>query len=291
MTVISACGLRKKFGTKVVLDAIDLDVGEGRIVGLIGPNGAGKSTALNAMVGLIPYEGQLEVLGHNPWNSRDKLMRDVCFVADVAVLPRWIRAHQLLDYVAGVHPRFDRAKADRLLVATGVTPDSKVREMSKGMVTQLHLALALAIDARLLVLDEPTLGLDPLFRKKFYDSLLNDYFDGNRTIVIATHQLEEVQNILTDVVFMDRGRVALASSIDEIESRFVEVTVHPDRLMAARALGPMHEREAIGRSILVFDNIPRERLEPLGETRIPTLSDLFMAVMEREGHVASGGIP
>ncbi len=291
MTVISARGLGKSFGTKVVLDGIDLEVAEGRIVGLVGPNGAGKSTALNAIVGLTEYEGHLDVLGLNPWSSRDKLMRDVCFVADVAVLPRWIRTHQLLDYVAGVHPRFDRAKAERLLAATGVTPESKVREMSKGMVTQLHLAIALAIDARLLILDEPTLGLDPLFRKRFYDSLLNDYFDGNRTIVIATHQLEEIQHILTDVVFLDRGRIALSSSIDDIESRFVEVTVQPDMLTSARALGPMHEREAIGRSLLVFDNVPRGRLEALGEVRIPTLADLFIAVMEREVPSATGSEP
>jgi ABC-2 type transport system ATP-binding protein len=280
MSVILARGLRKSFGDRTVLDGIDLDVAEGRIVGIIGPNGAGKSTTLSAMAGLTPFEGHLEVLGADPWSNRDRLMRSVCFVADVAILPRWMRARQLLDYVAGVHPGFDRAKADRLLADTGITPRSRVKEMSKGMITQLHLAIALAIDARVLLLDEPTLGLDPLFRKKFFDSLLNDYVDGNRTVVIATHQLEEIQNVLTDVVFMNRGRVVLFAAVDDIESRFVEVTAHPDRLGAARALGPIHEREAIGRTILTFDGVPREQLESIGETRIPALADLFIASME-----------
>jgi ABC-2 type transport system ATP-binding protein len=285
---IEARGLRKTFRSKVALDEIDLRIEEGRIVGLIGPNGAGKTTALNTIVGLTTYEGHLDVLGCDPWRERDTLMREVCFIADVAVLPRWIRTSQVIDYVAGVHAGFDRARVDRLLARTGIGGDSKVRELSKGMVTQLHLALAMAINARLLVLDEPTLGLDPVFRKQFYDALLNDYFDGNRTIIIATHQLEEVQHILTDLVFMDRGRVALASSVDEIETRFVEVSVHPDRLVAARAMNPIHERQVLGRSIFLFDGVAPERLTALGEARTPNIPDLYLAVMESRANATDG---
>jgi ABC-2 type transport system ATP-binding protein len=285
---IEARGLRKTFRGKVALDEIDLRIEEGRIVGLIGPNGAGKTTALNTIVGLTTYEGHLDVLGCDPWRERDTLMREVCFIADVAVLPRWIRTSQVIDYVAGVHAGFDRARVDRLLARTGIGGDSKVRELSKGMVTQLHLALAMAINARLLVLDEPTLGLDPVFRKQFYDALLNDYFDGNRTIIIATHQLEEVQHILTDLVFMDRGRVALASSVDEIETRFVEVSVHPDRIVAARAMNPIHERQVLGRSIFLFDGVAPERLTALGEARTPNIPDLYLAVMESRANATDG---
>lgn len=285
---IEARGLRKTFRGKVALDEIDLRIEEGRIVGLIGPNGAGKTTALNTIVGLTTYEGHLDVLGCDPWRERDTLMREVCFIADVAVLPRWIRTSQVIDYVAGVHAGFDRARVDRLLARTGIGGDSKVRELSKGMVTQLHLALAMAINARLLVLDEPTLGLDPVFRKQFYDALLNDYFDGNRTIIIATHQLEEVQHILTDLVFMDRGRIALASSVDEIETRFVEVSVHPDRLVAARAMNPIHERQVLGRSIFLFDGVAPERLTALGEARTPNIPDLYLAVMESRANATDG---
>src|SRR5213080_1527246 len=218
MATIEARGLRKVFGTTVALDGINLRVEEGRILGIIGPNGAGKTTALNAILGLTPYQGELRVLGRDPWNERDRLMRDVSFIADVAVLPRWIRVSQALDYVGGVHPRFDRAKAEGFLGKTSIRWESKVRELSKGMVTQLHLALVMAIDARLLVLDEPTLGLDILFRKQFYDSLLNDYFDRSRTIVVATHQIDEIQHVLTDVMFIDRGRIVFARSIEEVES-------------------------------------------------------------------------
>ena len=285
---IEARGLRKTFRGKVALDEIDLRIEEGRIVGLIGPNGAGKTTALNTIVGLTTYEGHLDVLGCDPWRERDTLMREVCFIADVAVLPRWIRTSQVIDYVAGVHAGFDRARVDRLLARTGIAGDSKVRELSKGMVTQLHLALAMAINARLLVLDEPTLGLDPVFRKQFYDALLNDYFDGNRTIIIATHQLEEVQHILTDLVFMDRGRIALASSVDEIETRFVEVSVHPDRIVAARAMNPIHERQVLGRSIFLFDGVAPERLTALGEARTPNIPDLYLAVMESRSSATDG---
>src|ERR1700728_75023 len=236
MTVIEARGLRKSFGTTIALDGIDLHIEEGRILGLIGPNGAGKSTALNAILGLIPYQGELRVLGRNPWNERDQLMRDVCFISDVAVLPRWIKVSQALEYVAGVHPRFDRAKAEGFLGKTTIHRNSKVRELSKGMVAQLHLALVMAIDAKLLVLDEPTLGLDILYRKQFYDSLLNDYFDRSRTIIVTTHQVEEIQNVLTDVMFINRGRIVLRCSMEDFESRYLELMVLPEQLAAARAL-------------------------------------------------------
>src|SRR6202041_3593207 len=242
MACIEAHGLRKAFGTKIALDGIDLRIEEGRILGLIGPNGAGKTTALNAILGLTPYQGELKVLGRDPWTERDQLMCDVCFISDVAVLPRWIRVSQAIDYIAGVHPRFDRAKAEDFLARTTINRASKVRELSKGMVAQLHLALVMAIDARLLVLDEPTLGLDILFRKQFYDSLLNDYFDCNRTIIVTTHQVEEIQNVITDLMFINRGRVILSLSMEEIEFRFLEVMVLPDRLAAARALKPINER-------------------------------------------------
>jgi ABC-2 type transport system ATP-binding protein len=285
MTVIEARGLRKSFGTTIALDGIDLRIEEGRILGLIGPNGAGKSTALNAILGLIPYQGELRVLGRNPWNERDQLMRDVCFIADVAVLPRWIKVSQALDYVAGIHPRFDRAKAEAFLAKTTIRRTSKVRELSKGMVAQLHLALVMAIDARLLVLDEPTLGLDILYRKQFYDSLLNDYFDRTRTIIVTTHQVEEIQNVLTDVMFIDRGRIVFGCSMEEFESRYLEVMVNPERLSAARQLKPIHERQVIGRSILLFDRVDRSQLAALGDVRTPSIADLFVAMLEsKPGH-------
>ncbi len=280
MTVIEARGLRKSFGTTIALDGIDLRIEEGRILGLIGPNGAGKSTALNAILGLIPYQGELRVLGRNPWNERDQLMRDVCFIADVAVLPRWIKVSQALDYVAGIHPRFDRAKAEAFLAKTTIRRTSKVRELSKGMVAQLHLAVVMAIDARLLVLDEPTLGLDILYRKQFYDSLLNDYFDRTRTIIVTTHQVEEIQNVLTDVMFIDRGRIVFGCGMEEFESRYLEVMVNPERLSAARQLKPIHERQVIGRSILLFDRVDRSQLAALGDVRTPSIADLFVAMLE-----------
>ncbi len=279
MTVIEARSLRKAFGTTIALDGVNLRVEEGRILGLIGPNGAGKTTALNAMLGLTPYQGELRVLGRDPWIERDQLMRDVCFIADVAVLPRWARVSHLLDYVAGVHPRFDRAKAEGFLARTDIRHASKVRELSKGMVTQLHLALVMAIDAKLLVLDEPTLGLDILYRKAFYDSLLNDYFDRNRTIVVTTHQVEDVQHVLTDLIFINRGRIVLSCSMEEFESRYLEVAAHPEHLAAARALKPMYERQLLGRSILLFDHVDRQKLAALGDVRTPSISDLFVAVM------------
>src|SRR5207237_802260 len=279
MATIEARGLRKAFGTTVALDGIDLRVEEGRILGLVGPNGAGKTTALNAILGLTPYQGELRVLGRDPWNERDQLMRDVCFIADVAVLPRWLRVSQLLDYVAGVHPRFDRAKAEGFLAKTSIRRSSKVKELSKGMVTQLHLALVMALDVKLLVLDEPTLGLDILYRKQFYDSLLNDYFDRSRTIVVTTHQVEEIQDVLTDLMFIDHGRIVLECSMEEFESRYLEVMVNPEHLAAARALQPIHERPVFGRSVLLFDHVDRDRLVALGDVRRPSIADLFVAVM------------
>ncbi len=280
MACIQAHGLKKAFGATVALDGLDLTVEEGRILGLIGPNGAGKSTLLNAVLGLIPFEGELKVLGRDPWTARDAVMADVCFIADVAVLPRWLRVRQAVDYVAGVHPRFDRAKAEAFLARTQIKRNSKVGELSKGMVTQLHLALVMAIDARLLVLDEPTLGLDLLYRKQFYDTLLNDYFDRRRTIVVTTHQVEEIQQILTDVMFINHGRIVLSSSMEDFETRYVEVTVRPERLAEARALSPINERRTIGRSVLLFDRVDRERLAALGDVRTPSIADLFMAVMD-----------
>ncbi len=287
MATIEASGLRKTFGTTVALDGIDLRVEEGRILGLIGPNGAGKTTALNAILGLTSYEGELKVLGRDPWTVRDELMRDVSFIADVAVLPRWIRVSQLLDYVVGVHPRFDRAKAEGFLAKTTIKRTKRVRELSKGMVAQLHLALVMAIDARLLILDEPTLGLDILFRKQFYDSLLNDYFDRSRTIVVTTHQVEEVQDVLTDLMFIDRGRIVLECSMEEFESRYVEVMVHPDHVTGARELKPMQERQVFGRSIMLFDRVDRSQLAAIGDVRTPSIADLFVAVMSPASHKTS----
>jgi len=283
MACIETRGLRKAFGTTIALDGVDMRVEEGRILGLIGPNGAGKTTALHAMLGLTAYQGELRVLGRDPWSERDRLMNDVCFIADVAVLPRWIRVSQAIEYVAGVHPRFDPAKAESFLAKTTIRRGSRVRELSKGMVTQLHLALVMAIDARLLVLDEPTLGLDIIFRKQFYDSLLNDYFDRNRTIVVATHQVEEIEHVLTDVMFLDRGRAVFNRSMEEVESRYQEVMARSEQAAAARALKPMYERQAFGGSILLFDlksdGIDRQRLAAFGELRTPSIADLFVAVI------------
>jgi len=288
MTVIEARGLRKAFGTTIALDGVDLRVEEGRILGLIGPNGAGKSTALNAILGLTPYQGELKVLGRDPWAARDQLMRDVSFIADVAVLPRWIRVSQAIEYVAGVHPRFDRAKAEGFLAKTDIRRSSKVRELSKGMVAQLHLALVMAIDARLLVLDEPTLGLDILYRKQFYDSLLNDYFDRSRTILVTTHQVDEIQDVLTDVAFINRGRIVFGCSMEEFESRYSEVMVNPENLAAARALRPIHERQVLGRSILLFDRVDRQQVAAVGEVRTPGIADLFVAIMGNQTSQAQG---
>jgi ABC-2 type transport system ATP-binding protein len=283
MACIEAHQLRKTYGATTALAGIDLNVEEGRILGLIGPNGAGKSTALNAVLGLVQVDGGLRVLGLDPWTQREQLMREVCFIADVAVMPRWLRVSQALDYLEGVHPRFDRAKAQRLLARTAIGPRARVGELSKGMVTQLHLSLVMAIDARLLVLDEPTLGLDLLFRKQFYDTLLNDYYDQRRTIVVTTHQVEEVEHILTDVAFIDRGRIVLEGAMDALEARFCELVVRPENLVAARAVGPVHERRLLGRSALLFDGADRGLLEGLGELRTPGLADLFVALVGGQG--------
>jgi ABC-2 type transport system ATP-binding protein len=288
MACIEARGLRKTYSKTVALGGIDLRVEEGRILGLIGPNGAGKTTALNAILGLVPYEGELRVLGRDPWKSRDELMRDVCFMADVAVLPRWIQVSQLVDYVAGIHPRFDRGKAEGFLAKTDIQRNSKVRELSKGMVTQLHLAIVMAIDARLLVLDEPTLGLDIIYRKQFYDSLLNDYFDSTRTIVVTTHQIEEIEHIVTDLMFIDRGRIVLNSSMEQVEARFAEVTARPEQAAAVRALKPIGERSVLGRSIFLFDGVDRQKLAVLGEVRTPSVADLFIAVIGNQAAQAQG---
>jgi ABC-2 type transport system ATP-binding protein len=288
MTVIEARGLRKVFGTNVALDNVSLRVEEGRILGLIGPNGAGKTTALNAILGLTPFQGELRVLGRDPWAERDQLMRDVCFISDIAVIPRWIKVSQAIEYVAGVHPRFDRGKAESFLSKTSIKHSSKVRELSKGMVTQLHLALVMAIDARLLVLDEPTLGLDVLYRKQFYDSLLNDYFDRNRTIVITTHQVEEIQHVITDLTLINNGRIVFTSSMEAIEARFVEVMVHPDRVAAARARKPISERQVFGQTALLFDQVDRQQLAALGDVRTPSIADLFVALIGNQSTQAQG---
>lgn len=290
MACIEARGLHKIYGSTIALQSLDLTVEEGRILGLIGPNGAGKTTALNAILGLTPYDGELKVLGLDPWRSRERLMLEACFIADVAVLPRWMRVSQAIDYVVGVHPRFDRAKAERFLAKTSIRRRSKVSELSKGMVAQLHLALVMAIDAKLLVLDEPTLGLDILYRKAFYDSLLTDYFDHNRTIIVTTHQVEEVQDVLTDLAFIDEGRIVLDCSMEEFESRYSELMVNPDRLGEARALSPIHERPAFGRSILLFDRADRKQLAALGEVRTPSIADLFVAVIGSHSRQAEGAM-
>ena len=279
MACIDARGLRKAYRNTTALDRVDLKIETGRIVGLIGPNGAGKTTAINAILGLTAYQGELQVLGRDPWTSRDALMRDVCFIADVAILPRWLRVSQVIDYVEGVHPRFDRAKLEGFLARTTISRKSRIRELSKGMVTQLHLALIMAIDARLLVLDEPTLGLDLLYRKQFYDSLLNDYFEGDRTILISTHQVEEIQHILTDVIFLDQGRVVLDACMEDLEVRFLELIAAPDQAATARSLKPIHERQAFGRTHMLFDGVARERLASLGDVRTASLADIFVAII------------
>ena len=286
MTCIEARGLRKTYGKAVALDGVNMRVEEGRILGLIGPNGAGKSTALHAILGLTPYEGELKVLGLDPWTERDALMRDVCFIADVAVLPRWMKVSQALDYVAGVHPRFDRAKAEGFLAKTTIKRGSRVKDLSKGMVTQLHLALVMAIDAKLLVLDEPTLGLDLLYRKQFYDALLNEYFDGTRTIVVTTHQVEEIQHVVTDLMFVNHGRIVLDCSMDAMDVRYAEVMVGPEHVAAARFLKPLYERQVFGRSVMLFDGVDRGVLAELGEVRTPSIADLFVAMMTETQGVA-----
>ncbi|MES2319910.1 MAG: ABC transporter ATP-binding protein [Pseudomonadota bacterium] len=278
--VISAKGLSKHYGKHVAVDNISFDIPAGKIVGLIGPNGSGKTTTLKAALGLIPFEGELSVLGLDPRTQRDQLMQDVCFIADVAILPRWLRVADAIDFVAGVHPRFNRAKAERYLANTKLKPAMKVKEMSKGMVVQLHLALVMAIDAKLLVLDEPTLGLDIIYRKQFYQNLLEDYFDENKTIVITTHQVEEVEHILTDLMFIREGKIVLQTSMDELGERYTEVMVAGDKLNAANALQPIDQRTVFGKSVMLFDGVSRSQLAALGETRNPSVADLFVATMK-----------
>ncbi|WP_144813124.1 ABC transporter ATP-binding protein [Aerolutibacter ruishenii] len=279
--VVTARNLRKAYKNKVALDNTSFSIPAGRIIGLIGPNGAGKTTALKAILGLIPFEGELSVLGRDPRTQRDDLMRDVCFIADVAVLPRWIRVKEAIEFVAGVHPRFDRARCERFLEHTQLKPNLRVREMSKGMIVQLHLALVMAIDAKLLVLDEPTLGLDILYRKQFYQRLLEDYFDEEKTIIVTTHQVEEIEHILTDVMFIRDGRMVLDTDMESLGDRFIEVLVDTAHLDAARALKPIDERSLpFGKTVMLFDGVPAAQLEPFGETRTPGLADLFVATMK-----------
>lgn len=279
-TVIAARNLTKRYGKQVAVDNISFEIPAGRIVGLIGPNGSGKTTALKAILGLAPFEGDLNVLGFDPRTQRDELMQQVCFIADVAILPRWLRVRDAIDFVAGVHPRFDRAKAERYIANTKLKPAMKVKEMSKGMIVQMHLALVMAIDAKLLVLDEPTLGLDILYRKQFYQHLLEEYFDQNKTIIVTTHQVEEIEHILTDLMFIREGKLVLTSTMDDIGARFMEVMVSSEHADTARALKPIDERQVFGKSIMLFDGAPREKLEALGEIRTPGIADLFVATMK-----------
>ena len=283
--VIEARGLAKSYGSTRALDGVSFSVESGRILGIIGPNGAGKTTALKAMLGLTHFDGELSVLGRNPRTERDLLMREVCFIADVAVLPKWLRVRQALDFVAGVHPRFDRARAADFLSHTDIRLSSRVRELSKGMVTQLHLALILAIDARLLVLDEPTLGLDLLYRRQFYDTLLNDYFDKERTILLTTHQVEEIENLLTDVIFLSHGRIALASPVEAIAARYMQLTVAPEQAPRVRELKPFYEREVFGRVAMFFEGRTSSELSPYGDVRTPSIADLFVARMQGQPQV------
>ncbi|MEW9624735.1 ABC transporter ATP-binding protein [Rhodanobacter geophilus] len=278
--VVAASNLSKRYKNAAALDNASFRIEAGRIVGLIGPNGAGKTTALKAILGLTDFQGELSVLGLDPRKQRGKLMEQVCFIADVAVLPRWIRVREAVDFVANTHPRFDRKKCEAFLARTKLTPNQRVKQMSKGMIVQLHLALVMAIDARLLVLDEPTLGLDILYRKQFYQSLLEDYFDENKTIIVTTHQVEEVEHILTDLMFIRDGRIVLDADMDAVGERFAEVMVGADKAAEARQLKPLDERQVFGKSIFLFDGADRARLEALGEIRRPSVSDLFVATMK-----------
>ncbi|AHX12826.1 multidrug ABC transporter ATP-binding protein [Dyella jiangningensis] len=278
--VVTASGLNKRYKNTVALDHVNFRIESGRIVGLIGPNGAGKTTALKAILGLTDFQGELNVLGFDPRTQRDRLMEQVCFIADVAVLPRWLRVREAVDFVANVHPRFNRAKCEAFLARTKLTPDQRVKQMSKGMIVQLHLALVMAIDARLLVLDEPTLGLDILYRKQFYQSLLEDYFDENKTIIVTTHQVEEIEHILTDLMFIRDGKIVLDTDMEAVGERFAEVMVSADKAATARSMKPLDERQVFGKSIFLFDGADRATLESMGEVRRPTVSDLFVATMK-----------
>jgi ABC-2 type transport system ATP-binding protein len=278
--MIRARGLTKRYGKSLAVDHLDIDIRPGSILGLIGPNGCGKTTTLKAILGLIDFEGDLKVLGFDPRTQRDELMREVCFIADVAVLPRWISVAEAIDFVEGIHPRFNRKKCEEFLSHTKLSPKLRVKQMSKGMIVQLHLALVMAIDAKLLVLDEPTLGLDILYRKQFYKDLLERYYDEQKTIIVTTHQVEEIEHILTDLVFIRDGRIALQVSMEDVGERFTEVMVGADRVEAARGFKPIDERQIFGKSILLFDGAPREQLAELGELRTPGVADLFVATMK-----------
>ncbi len=278
--VITGQAISKHYGKSTALNNVSLSINPGRIVGLIGPNGSGKTTLLKAILGLLSFEGQLSVLGLDPRKQRDSLMNEICFISDVAILPSWITAGQAIDFVEGVHPRFDRKKAERYLAATKINAKTKVKTMSKGMVVQLHLALIMAIDAKLLVLDEPTLGLDILYRKQFYQQLLEDYFDAQKTIIVTTHQVEEVEHILTDLIFIRDGQITLTATLDELQNRFTEVLVPAANVDAARLLNPIDERQVFGKSLFIFDSIAKEQLQNLGEMRAPSIADLFVANMK-----------
>jgi ABC-2 type transport system ATP-binding protein len=279
-TIVEARDLSKRYGNFVALDHVNFTLQPGRIVGLIGRNGAGKTTVLKTILGLSSYQGSVQVLGMEPERDRNALMSDVCFIADSAVLPRWLTVAHAIDYVAGVHPRFDRKRADEVLATTSIRRGSRIGELSKGMITQLHLALILAIDARLLVLDEPTLGLDLIYRRQFYDTLLNDYFDKERTILLTTHQVEEVEHLLTDVLFIDRGRMLLDAATEDLAARFQQLTVAPDKIDAARALGPFYVRELFGRTIMLYENQAAAGLAALGDVSTPGIADLFVAKVQ-----------
>lgn len=279
-TAISAKGLSKSYGKQIAVDNMSFEIVAGRILGLIGPNGSGKTSTLKALLGLIPFEGELSVLGFDPRSQRDALMQDVSFIADVAILPKWLRVSEAINFVEGVHPKFNRAKAERYIAHTKLQPDMKVKSMSKGMIVQLHLALVMAIDAKLLVLDEPTLGLDIMYRKQFYQNLLEDYFDENKTIIITTHQVEEVEHILTDLMFIRDGKIVLSSSMDDVLERYTEVMVAPNDVAAASALKPIDQRIVFGKTVMLFDGVPRLQLAAFGETRHPNVADLFVATMK-----------
>ncbi len=289
MSVIRARGLSKRYGSKAALDGVDLDVQPGRIIGLIGPNGAGKTTALKAILGLTTFDGELEVLGRDPFRQRHALMHEVCFIADVAVLPRWIRVCELIEYVGAVHPRFDRKHCEAILAKTQIKPGNRIRELSKGMIVQVHLALVMSIDARLLILDEPTLGLDILYRKRFYEQLLNDYFDGERTILITTHQVEEIEHLLTDLLFIRDGRIVLDQTMDAVAASYHQVLVPADRLAQARALGPLSERRLLGKTVCLYGNTDAGELAGLGEIHPVSVADLFVAFMETPESPAQAG--
>jgi ABC-2 type transport system ATP-binding protein len=280
-SLVSAEGVTKKFGSFTAVDNVSFEVESGKILGLIGPNGAGKTTLLKALLGLTDCEGQLSVMGLDPFKQRKKLMQDICFIADVAVLPRWIRVTQLLDYVEAVHPNFSRKRAEELLQQTKIMANSKVKELSKGMVTQLHLSIIMSIDAKLLVLDEPTLGLDIIFRKEFYANLLNDYFDEERTILVTTHQVEEIENLLTDIMFINDGKILLDSPMEALADTYTEVAASGENADRARGLGPIAEGQMFGKSVMLFEGVSREHLEGLGELRTPSVADLFVAKVKR----------